>query len=82
VIPILFFDIYRFRWFSIYLLAKKNFKQSIRVLKTSILNMLFDLFHELVLFMSVLICCFVNHKELKFFIKTCAKYFRLVRTDK
>jgi hypothetical protein len=42
----IFFDIYHFRWFLFYLLAIKNFKQSIRVLKTSILNMLFDLFHE------------------------------------
>jgi hypothetical protein len=34
----------------LFLIIIKDFKQSIRVLKTSIFNMLFDLFHELVLF--------------------------------
>jgi hypothetical protein len=67
---------------SIYLLAIKNFKQSIRVLKTSILNMLFDLFHELVFMYLCTYLPFVNHKELNFLSRPCAKYFRLVRTDK
>jgi hypothetical protein len=46
------------------------------ILKTSIFNMLFDLFHELTIYN--LFAVFVNHKELKFLSRPTAKYFRLV----